>query len=399
MSHPPNGLRTLLLLCCAALPEAAPAAPDVLLSAVARVRQVDGSHAEIAVERGAVLRTGDEIQLRLVTDRDAYVYVIAYGSSGFARVLHPYSGDDGDARLRARVEQAWPDYDTFLPLDENVGRETLFAVASERPAGDLEPLLELMESHGEDVAAVAREVEAAFPSTVELAFRHIARDALAGVPASTPRKAPAPAPDARGGAPDMDALMESLPADPDAPATSAPSGQSGVLSASGSLIDALTRGRTLPRAELPAPSTTPGNLRPPELPAAEPVPAVGEESDPKKADKPSWSRRLGRLFRFGRKDPPETPDDETAPEPGPEPAPDTDSRAPADGHQDSQARVYAVPDTAAAVSGSSLRVEARDATLAANGVAGSDQVAASGGAQGRRSAPETGSERTTRTFA
>ena len=337
-----------LLLGGAAFPACVVAAPEVAFSAVARVSQVDGSRAEIAVRSGSILRSGDEIQLRLVTDRDAYVYVLAHGSSGSLEVLRPFSGDDGDARMRARVEQAWPDSDTFLPLDDQEGQETLFAIASERPLGDLRPLLEQLEIHGADADAVSREVEATFPATTTLRFRHVARDALVGLPAGVPRRSSAApeapeAPEARSDpgqdAPDMRALMESLPGDP-----SSGQGESGVLSASGSLIEKLTRGRDLP-VQAPIESAPAARAAPPALPQVERPPA---ESVP--AEKPSLSRRLGRLFRFGRKD----PDDEVEEAPVGSDPPDStptdstptdgESRAPSGGTLAPQARALPVPE-------------------------------------------------------
>jgi hypothetical protein len=264
-------LPSLVAVLCGVLGAAPLAAvgEEVRLSPVARV-QLRGEPVEIAVRDGAALRTGDELQIRVVTARDAYVYVVAYGSSGKALLLHPFSADVADAFVPAG-EHALPDPNIYLPLDSQEGREVLVAFASATPEDGVAKLLARMESHGGDVEAVVREVRRTYPEAQALVFRHIGSALPRGEPADA--SAPADAPAGPTAPPDMAALLNALAPGPDAP--SGVPARSGVLSAAGSRIAALTAGRELERAEVP-PSPPPSP--PPEASASPGVDEVTARS-------------------------------------------------------------------------------------------------------------------------
>ena len=165
------------------------------LDVLAKVQRTNGEVSTLELADGGVLRTGDAVQIRVRTETDAYVYVLAYGSSGAALVLHPFSGDHNEARIAGGEEKVIPGAGGFLPLDDRVGREGLFAVAAARPILDITRLLLRMEDHGADVAGVSQEIRRLYPGARQVAFRHIGLEPLAGLELA-PRAASEPQPSA-----------------------------------------------------------------------------------------------------------------------------------------------------------------------------------------------------------
>lgn len=187
----------LALVCLAAMaafPVGAGAAMDltakVRVGLTARPALASGAAQDFAVRDGGVLRSGDGVQLRVQTDADAYVYVIAFGSSGSALLLHPFSAKPGDALVRRGQGAVVPASGVFLPLDDQEGQETLFTIVSSVPLADIADLLPRLESHGGDVSAATDTIRAAYPRARRLSFKHIGARPLVGVAATTPRASP-----------------------------------------------------------------------------------------------------------------------------------------------------------------------------------------------------------------
>jgi len=157
---------------------------------MARPAAASGADQDFLVRDGGVLRSGDGVQLRLQADSDAYVYVIAYGSSGSAMLLHPFSEKPGDALIRQGQADVIPESGAFLPLDDREGRETLFTIVSGTPLKDIADLLPRLEAEGGDLNAATDTIRAAYPQARRLSFKHIGARPLVGVAATTPRASP-----------------------------------------------------------------------------------------------------------------------------------------------------------------------------------------------------------------
>jgi Domain of unknown function (DUF4384) len=158
-------------------------AAGVSVDLVARASSAAGGVQDFLVNDGTVLRTGDGLQLRLKSDVDAYVYVIAYGSSNTAVIVHPFSAKAADALLRKGQSEVIPRSGAFLPLDGREGRETLFTIASTEPIRNIAELLARIEKHGEDLSAISAMLSAEFPLARRLSFKHIGARPLLGVTA------------------------------------------------------------------------------------------------------------------------------------------------------------------------------------------------------------------------
>jgi len=168
----------------------------VALAAIDMTAKVDvelvarsGSAQDFVVRDGGVLRSGDGLQLRLASDIQAYVYIIAYGSSHTAVLLHPFSARPADALIRPGQKEVIPEPGVFLPLDGHEGVETLFTIASDAPLKNIADLLARIETHGDDLAAISAMLRSSFPLARRLSFKHIGASPLVGVTATAPRAA------------------------------------------------------------------------------------------------------------------------------------------------------------------------------------------------------------------
>jgi hypothetical protein len=167
----------------------AAAAAKVEVELVARPGSASGAAQDFSVRDGGVLRSGDGVQLRLQSDTDAYVYIIAYGSSNTAVLLHPFSAAD-DALIRRGQKEIIPEAGVFLPLDGREGRETLFTIISDVPLSGIPDLLPRIEAHGGDLNAITTMIEATYPLAGRLTFKHIGATPLVGVAPTVPRASP-----------------------------------------------------------------------------------------------------------------------------------------------------------------------------------------------------------------
>jgi hypothetical protein len=165
----------------------------VTVELVARPGTASGPAQDFTVRDGGVLRSGDGVQLRLESDVDAYVYVIAYGSSHSAVLLHPFSARPDDAMIRKGQRALIPGSGVFLPLDSREGRETLFTIVSDVPLTDISDLLPRIEAHEGDLNAITDMLGAAYPSARRLSFKHIGAKPLVGVAVAAPRASPSEA--------------------------------------------------------------------------------------------------------------------------------------------------------------------------------------------------------------
>ncbi|GMQ76440.1 MAG: hypothetical protein BMS9Abin01_1719 [Gammaproteobacteria bacterium] len=165
-------------------------AAKVRVELVARPGSASGAAQDFVVRDGGVLRSGDGVQLRLQSEADAYVYIVAYGSSNTAMLLRPFSARPGDALIRAGQRDVIPKAGVFLPLDDQEGRETLFTIVSDVPLTSISDLLPRMEAQGDDLTAITALIKATYPQASRLSFKHIGASPLVGVAAATPRVSP-----------------------------------------------------------------------------------------------------------------------------------------------------------------------------------------------------------------
>jgi hypothetical protein len=98
----------------------------------------------VLVSEGSVLRSYDNFQVHLETNRPAYVYILLYDSQGIASQLFPDPKIDQRGFLEQGKRVVVPARDLWFWLDEHTGTETIYVLTSEKPMSDIQGLLAKM---------------------------------------------------------------------------------------------------------------------------------------------------------------------------------------------------------------------------------------------------------------
>ena len=129
------------------LPQPIVTAPLTLsMNIIGQRKEADGSYTEVLVSEGSVLRSYDNFQVHLETNRPAYVYILLYDSQGTASQLFPDPKIDQRGFLEQGRKVVVPARDLWFWLDEHNGTETIYVLTSEKPMSDIQGLLAKMEA-------------------------------------------------------------------------------------------------------------------------------------------------------------------------------------------------------------------------------------------------------------
>ena len=127
------------------LPQPVIAAPLTLsMNIIGQRKEADGSYTEVLVSEGSVLRSYDNFQVHLETNRAAYVYILLYDSQGTASQLFPDPKIDQQGFLEQGSKIVVPAKDLWFWLDEHAGTETIYVLSAEKPMSDIQGLLTKM---------------------------------------------------------------------------------------------------------------------------------------------------------------------------------------------------------------------------------------------------------------
>ncbi len=128
-------------------PPAPPIAAPLTLSMniIGQRKEGDGSYTEVLVNEGSVLRSHDNFQVHLETNRPAYVYILLYDSQGRASRIFPDPKIDHPGFVEAGRRVVVPAKDLWFWLDQDTGTETIYVLTSEKPMSDIQGLLAKME--------------------------------------------------------------------------------------------------------------------------------------------------------------------------------------------------------------------------------------------------------------
>jgi hypothetical protein len=94
-----------------------------------------------AVGSNSVLRTGDQLKMMVELESDCFVYVIYHNSQDEIKLLFPYSLEQLSADYQQQRKYYIPVSDRWFELDQHVGRETFYLLASVKRLDNLEKLL------------------------------------------------------------------------------------------------------------------------------------------------------------------------------------------------------------------------------------------------------------------
>ncbi len=118
------------------------------------VLKVNGAES-VEVAPSTRFKSGDRIQLKIQTNSDGYLYVIAQGSSGAWQVMFPAkSKNDGSNRVQAGEERT-----SNFRFDAKPGVEKLFVVLSRQPERDLDTVIYNLKGGGATPTPAAAQPE------------------------------------------------------------------------------------------------------------------------------------------------------------------------------------------------------------------------------------------------
>jgi CHAT domain-containing protein len=116
------------------------------MNIIGQRKEADGTYTEVFVREGSTLRSRDNFQVHLQTNRPSYLYVLLYDSQGRASQIFPHPKIDQAGFVEASRRIVVPDKNLWFWLDENTGTETIYVLASEKPMSDIGGLMDKMEA-------------------------------------------------------------------------------------------------------------------------------------------------------------------------------------------------------------------------------------------------------------
>lgn len=123
--------------------------PLQLEGAVLAQRKTDKGWDAIMVEEGGTLYSNDNIKIFFRTNEDCYVYVLMFDSSGKASQIFPNKDISMSNRIEGKREYRIPPGGDWFWLDDKIGTETVYVIASYEPLKEITRLLMEMEKEGE----------------------------------------------------------------------------------------------------------------------------------------------------------------------------------------------------------------------------------------------------------
>ena len=123
---------------------------------------------EFEFKDGGILRSGDFFKIRFTLKKAAYVYILSLDSLGNLVKLFPDRDDSADTRFIPNETHTIPVKDRWFRLDDNVGRETVYLLASQKAIEDIEKRIEELKKPQPD------EIARMFPGAriKSIGFRH-----------------------------------------------------------------------------------------------------------------------------------------------------------------------------------------------------------------------------------
>lgn len=93
-----------------------------------------------AITKDAVLKTGDRFKMMVELHKECFVYVIHHNAQGELSMIFPYSPQQFDTDYKVSKRYYVPRGDGWFELDQHLGRETFYLLASGQRLLHLEDL-------------------------------------------------------------------------------------------------------------------------------------------------------------------------------------------------------------------------------------------------------------------
>jgi len=108
---------------------------------------------EKIIKEGDTLYSHDYCRINFEVDRDAYTYVLYYDSRGTLHQLYPDPATKDRQKIKANTKYTIPaGEDDWFQLDDHMGMETVFVLASHKPISDLEETFNSMQGLNKEEA-------------------------------------------------------------------------------------------------------------------------------------------------------------------------------------------------------------------------------------------------------
>ena len=134
---------------------------------------------QVPIREDMRLKTGDQLKMFIELRKPCFVYVIHHGAQGEVQLLFPYNTQQFTTDYQPAKLYEIPPADGWFRLNEHVGRETFYLVASGQRLLDVEKLL--------DTYAAAKPAEQPqVASTILTDLRNLIKQHRSAVPPGRP---------------------------------------------------------------------------------------------------------------------------------------------------------------------------------------------------------------------
>ena len=116
------------------------------LWAFGALKKGEGESKLIPIARDTALKSGDQIKFFVKLEKKCFVYLIYHSSQGEVSVLFPYRFEQLSRGYPKEAEYYIPQGVEWFELDEHVGQETFYLLASAERLHDLEALINMHET-------------------------------------------------------------------------------------------------------------------------------------------------------------------------------------------------------------------------------------------------------------
>jgi hypothetical protein len=121
----------------------------ITMNLVAQRKAKTGQYQDVLVHEGAVLHSGDNLQVHFSANANCYVYLLLLNASGKAMQLFPDEKIAISNQVNAQQEYHLPPDNFWFYLDDQIGTETIYLLASYKPMTHLASILSKMGTEGE----------------------------------------------------------------------------------------------------------------------------------------------------------------------------------------------------------------------------------------------------------
>lgn len=117
---------------------------ELTMNIIGQREEADGTVSEVIIREGSILHSHDNFQVHFNTNKEAYVYILIFDSKGEAKQLFPDPKISLGNKIDGNKEYSVPTAGQWFWLDENVGTETIYVLASDTPLSNIQSILREM---------------------------------------------------------------------------------------------------------------------------------------------------------------------------------------------------------------------------------------------------------------